>query len=200
MINTLPTKLRFPRPPWRIDQSIVDSPPPVRALDSYLEELRLWRSAVLEFISDPRPASEVGDLSERARVALGTFLAISWTEQMKHWSAQSPHNLVAFPANTLQALSDPTVNLMLEVLRWRAAVCDCLADTWDVIGDPYLDICECTAIGQFLRPATPKEICVFCLTEFTPEQLPPDHHECLLLGHVRAKWPPFPPTFAKGAE
>jgi hypothetical protein len=63
---------------------------------------------------------------------------------------------------------------MFEVLRWRAAVQDCLSDIWDVIGDPYLDFDECMAIGQFLQPAAPNEVCRFCLTEFAPEKSAPD--------------------------
>jgi hypothetical protein len=107
--------------------------------------------------SDLRPASELGGLSERARRAFVTFLARTWTEQMRQWSARSPYNLSAFPASSLEAESNATVDLMFEVLRWRAAVQDCLS-----------------AIGQFLQPAAPNEICRFCLTEFAPEKSAPD--------------------------
>jgi hypothetical protein len=201
-MHTLSAEFRFPKPRWRIDGSVIESPPPMRALAGYVEEVRLWRAAVLEFMgkSAGKPAHEAGGLSERARKALDTFLASDWTEQTTQWAAQSAYNLRPFPAGALEAGIESPLNLMLEVLRWRAAVSDCLSDIWDVIGDPYLDLDECMTIGQFLQPPVPKKICDYCLTEFPPESIRPDQHQCLLLRHVRAKWPSMPPAFASWAN
>src|SRR5688572_9528070 len=49
--NPLPKELRFPKPPWRIDQSLLDSAPAMHAVIGYLERVRAWHSAVLEFIA-----------------------------------------------------------------------------------------------------------------------------------------------------
>lgn len=200
-MHTLPPELRFPKPPWRIDGSVLELPPSGHAVAGYLQELRSWRSAVLELLgkSAGKPDSEAGGLSERARKALDTFLASTWTEQTTQWAVQSPYNLGPFPASAEEPGTDSPLNSILEVLRWRAGICDCLSDIWNVFGDPYLELDECMAIAQFLEPSASKKICGYCLTEFAPEKLHTDQHQCLLLRHVRAKWPPRPPAFARWA-
>ena len=201
MTSTMPEQFHFPQPPFRIDRSLADSPPSDVAVASYLHEIGLWRSAVLELTDDSvaTSASEVNWQSKRARDALATFLASSWSEQMTQWAVQTPYHLTAFPARALDARSGASMDALLEVLRWRAGVVDCLSDIWDVFGDPELDIEECSAIGQFLRPrgTGASGVCAFCLTEFGPDELHPGAHQCLLLAHVRAKWPPTPPSFAR---
>src|SRR5262245_48524551 len=113
-IHTLPAELRFPKPPWRIDESILDSPPPVHALARYLDQLRSWREAVLELIgkSAEKPTSEAGGLSERARETLDTFLASTWTEQTTERWVESPYNVSPFPMSVLRAGTDSPLNLM----------------------------------------------------------------------------------------
>src|SRR6266446_4324310 len=196
-MNALHTELRFPKPPFRIDRYLVELPPPDHALASYLDQIRVWRSTVLEFLdkSGGGPVPEVEGLARRARMTLATFLASSWTQGVTQNAAQSPYNTRAFPGTALEAVSHPNVDLVLAVLRWRAGVVDYLSDIWDVIGEPELDVDECGAIEQFLRPAYEERMCPFCLTEFPSDKLHPDQHGCLLLGHVRAKWPPMPPQF-----
>jgi hypothetical protein len=204
MMNTLPEHFCFPQPPFRIDRSLADAPPSDLAVASYLHEVALWRSAVLKLTdySSAGSASEADRLPKRARDALATFLASTWSEQMKQWAVQTPYNLTAFPAPALEAGRGATVDAVLDVLRWRAGVVDCLCDVSDVIGDPVLDTDECTAIEQFLHPrATGKGgVCAFCLTEFGPDELHPGAHECLVLAHVRSKWPPMPPSSARWAK
>ena len=46
----------------------------------------------------------------------------------------------------------------------------------------------------------PRPLCAFCLTEFAPSQMQVDQHQCLLLGHVRAKWPELPPYLKRRME
>ena len=198
----LNSELRFPKPPFRIDSSCLDLLPEEHAASSYLDQIRSWRSAVLAFIekSGGKLAPELGNLTERAQTALATFLASDWTPEMTAYAARSPYNISAFPASALQAVSNPTMESVSEVLRWRAGVVDYLSDVYDVIGEPLLDLDECIAMNQFLRPAGNEKLCLFCLTELTSEQLNSGQHDCMLISHVRAKWPPMPPSFARWAE
>jgi hypothetical protein len=200
--QALAADLRFPGPPFRIEPSVVEQPPPHQALSSYLDQIRLWRLAVLRFLdeSTAEPAPAVRGLSERARSALATFLASQWSRQTAEFAARSPYNLSPFPASALEAGSLPTVDAVLDVLRWRAGVLDMLSDIYDVIGESDLDLRECVAIGQFLRPRSDEQICDLCLTAFAPDQLHPDQHRCLLISHVRAKWPALPPSWRRWAE
>lgn len=82
--------LRFPKPPFRIDQSLLVSPPAGPAIATYLEQIRAWRSAVLEFLETIKlgTALDAQSLSTRAQSALATFLNISWSEQMSRYALQ----------------------------------------------------------------------------------------------------------------
>jgi len=73
----------------------------------------------------------------------------------------------------------------LDVLRWRAGIYDFLSDIWDVIGEPMLDMFECNAMAAFLVPVGARR-CIFCLAA------EPNHHPCVVLAHVRSKWPTLP--------
>ncbi len=201
-MGTLPASLHFPKPPFRIDRSFLESPPSVAVVGGYLESVRKWRSAVLAFIGEPGigPVPDMENLTERARDALFTFLACDWSRPTKGWAAQSPYNISAFPAHALPPSNAPTLELIREVLQWRAGVVDLLCDIWDVCGEPALDLAECWAIEQFLRPTCHERLCIFCLTEFEPKQSHPAQHGCLLTGHVRAKWPEFPPFIKRCIE
>ena len=198
-MHNLNSELRFPKPPFRIDPSPVDLLP--QAVSSYLDQVRSWRQAVVEFIggSSGKPAPETDGLTERAQKALATFLADRWTEGMTDYVSQSPYNISPFPASALEGASNPPMESVFEILQWRAAVVDYLSDVWDVIGDPFLDIDECGAIDKFLRPVSKVRLCSFCLTEFASGQLD-SGHDCMLTSHVRAKWPPMPPAFARWAK
>ena len=200
-MHNLNSELRFPKPPFRIDPSSVNLLSQSNSVSSYLDQIRLWRLAVLAFLDNPggKPAREAEAVTERAQQWLATFLASHWTQGMTNYATQSPYNLSPFPASALEAVSNPTMESVLEVLRWRAAVTDCLCDICDVIGEPDLDMDECYAIGKFLDPVGQEKLCIFCLTEFAPEQRHSDEHDCMLTSHVRAKWPPTPPAFARWA-
>lgn len=169
---------------------------PAQEVSAYLAQVRSWRLAVLEFIDGSSGKSLPGKdgLTERVRNVLATFLASAWTQQMTAYANKSPYNISAFPAETLEARVKPAVEAMFEVLRWRASVVDYLSDVWDVIGEPFLDIEECNTITEFLDPVGEAELCMFCL------QVVSGKHDCMLTSHVRAKWPPIPPNFAKWAK
>ena len=201
-MNELQNELRFPKPPFRLAQSVLDDPPPGEVLSNYLGEIRQWRSAVLAFLEEPevKRAATIEGLSERASEALATCLSSQWPENMSAWAKQSPYNLNAFPAPALEAVSPPCLALVLDVLRWRAGVMDMLSDIWDVIGEPWLDLAECMAMEQFLYPVGDRRCCAFCLTEFASDQMHADRHQCLLLGHVRAKWPAMPSWLKRRIE
>src|SRR6266516_6826885 len=98
-MNALQTELRFPKPPFRIDRYLVELPPPDHALASYLDQIRTWRSTVLEFLrkSGGGPVPEVECLTQRARMTLATFLASSWPEEVAQNAVQSPYNTRPFP-------------------------------------------------------------------------------------------------------
>src|SRR5438270_3365436 len=193
--------LHFPKPPFRIDQSLATSPPPGPAVATYLEQIRAWRSAVLQFLNTIKlgAALDTHGLSTRAQLALATFLEINWPEEMSRYAVHCPYNISACPARALERAGTPNLEDVMEVLRWRAAVVDYLGDIWDVMGDPFLDFNECGAIGQFLYPACAKNVCSFCLTEIATERLNVEDHNCFLLDHIRAKWPAPPPSFQRWA-
>ena len=199
-MHHLNSELRFPKPPFRSDPSAVDLLP--EAVSSYLDQIRSWRLAVLDFIdgSSGNPALESNCLTERAQKALATFLASRWTQGMTDYATQSPYNINPFPAHTLEAGANPTMESVFEVLRWRAGVVDYLSDVSFVLGEPFLEIDECCAIGDFLDPVGKEQLCCFCLTEFASEQLDSGGHDCMLTSHVRAKWPPMPPSLARWAK
>jgi hypothetical protein len=111
---------------------------------------------------------------------------------MTRYAIQSPYNLVPFPAAALESEPAPGAETVLQTLRWRAGTVDYLDDVWDVVNEPYLDLSECTALGRFLRRPSGEPVCHLCLTEFAENELHPDRHGCVLLRHVRAKWPAIP--------
>jgi hypothetical protein len=192
---SLPSEARFPKPPFRIDQSLVDSPPADQVISSYLEQITSWRTAVLEFLAGltPVPAHAEDGLSPRARAALSTFLQSSWEDRTTMAATNSPYNINAFPLKALESTSDVPVVLLMKALCWRAGFLDYLSDVWDVGGEPELDIFECEALALFLIPLDSDGMCVFCLSQCEADSAPIGQHKCLaiLIGHVRAKWPPF---------
>lgn len=73
-----------------------------------------------------------------------------------------------------------------DLLLWRASFVDWLADVWDVIGEPELEIGECQALERLLTPRAP-DLCPFCLTPLLPE-----HDPCPMLQRARGHWPTSP--------
>src|SRR5688500_1212753 len=100
--HTLPSKLRFPSPPFPIDGRFVDVTPD--DVSSYLDAIRSGRSDVPDFLNDAdgKYLEEFHYLSARAQQMLATFLAESWTSGMSKYAAQSPYNVRAFPYNVLE--------------------------------------------------------------------------------------------------
>ena len=148
-MNTLSPELHFPKPPFRIDRTCTEQPAPVLA--DYLGEIRSWRLRVLEFLAQPGGAADPKNkgLTERAKMALVTFLAGHWASGMAAYAAQSPYNISPFPTNAVEALASPTMEPVLEVLRWQAGVNDYLGDVCFVMGEPALELDECMALGEF---------------------------------------------------
>ncbi|HXJ61545.1 MAG TPA: hypothetical protein VNU68_33295 [Verrucomicrobiae bacterium] len=196
VFQTLYPQLVFPKPPFRIDESTWGSPTLDSAVPPYLRQITDWRAAVLEFVGPPgvrkEQASAIIGLTERAREALETFLSSSWSESMTEDATRSPYNLTCFPAAASETAPGPDRQTLLQILQWRAGIVDYLGDVWDVVGEPRLDLDECTAVELFLQCASPVPVCHLCLTEFTKAQVHPDAHGCLLLQNVRAKWPVVP--------
>jgi hypothetical protein len=190
-LPTLDPSLIFPRPPFRIEESLLESPTLDSAAAAYLQQIRDWRQTVLAFVCGPDPTAPHG-LSQRARRTLETFFALSWSDAMTRYAIQSPYNLMAFPTPALKSTPATNIQTVLQVLRWRAGVTDYLDDVWDVVNEPSLDMDECTAIDRFLGCASDEPVCHLCLTEFAKDRVHPDLHACLLLRHVRAKWPVIP--------
>jgi hypothetical protein len=184
--------LHFPIPPFQVDRLHIDTS--FEEIARYLARVRSWRAAVLGFISRPytEGLGETEGLTERARKALETFLASEWPKSMKNYAIQSPYNITSFPLSATEVAANSTVESVLEVIRWRAGVVDYLDDVWDVIGDPFLNLDECQALDRFLHPISAKQLCAFCLSELASGLLGPGGHDCLLVAHVRAKWPPIP--------
>ncbi len=193
--------LRFPKPPFRIDQSLATSPPPGAAIATYLEQIRAWRSAVLQFLNTTKLGGALHShgLSTGAESPLATFLDINWAEEMTRYARQSPCNITAFPARALECVGTPNLEDVMEVLRWRGAVKDYLA-FWDpldldAIGE-FLSP-ACGEIGHFLSPACAESVCDFCLTEIAPGTRNVYEHKCLILDHIRPNWPAPPPSFQR---
>jgi hypothetical protein len=191
---SLPSEARFPKPLFRIDQSLFDSPPPDQVISSYLEQIRSWRTAVLEFLSGltTAPAHEEDAPSPRARAAMAMHLQSSWDDRITMAATNSPYSIRPFPIKALQSTSNVTLGVLMEVLCWRAGFLDYVSDVWDVFGEPELDQYECGALESFLTPLDSKRLCTFCLTQFEVDKAHPDLHNCLLVGHVRSKWPGGP--------
>ena len=49
-MHNLNSELRFPKPPFRIDPSSVNLLSQSNSVSSYLDQIRLWRLAVLAFL------------------------------------------------------------------------------------------------------------------------------------------------------
>jgi hypothetical protein len=163
-----------------------------------LEKVRAWRLGVIEFLahSSDEPNLQAGGWSPRARSALRFFLSGDWSEEGERWAAAAPDNLSAFPVGLLISVPEAALNAVLEVFRWRAAVLDLLSDIWDVFDEPDLDLAECTAIEELLWPPELRDRCSYCLRRLEPQECDWHNDHCLLLAHVRARWPSTPPAFA----
>ena len=189
----LADQLCFPAPPARVDRTWKEAPfsPPIAI--EYLLEIHRWRSRLLEVLSSEAPAIEGPQgLTRRARAHLAVLLGTEWNVGTRKWVADSSYNLAPFPPIPSHGHVDEPMSAVMEVLRWRAAVADYLSDVWDVLGEPALGLEECNVMSAFLRPIRMEGRCVFCLSEFDVGRVAPDDHGCVMLSHVRAKWPPTP--------
>ena len=184
-------QLSFPAPPARIDRTWREAPFLPSVAIEYLAEIRRWRARLLEVLADERSAIEgTPGLTRRARTHLELLLATEWDSGTLKWAGGSAYNIGPFPTVPSLAHVDDPMFVVMEVLRWRAALADYLSDVWDVLGKPPLEQGECRAMAAFLQLARMEGRCVFCLSEFPAPRIAPEDHACVMLGHVRAKWPP----------
>jgi len=186
--KALPENLCFPVPPARIDGTLTEAPflPDVAA--EYLTEIQRWRDDVMASVTAGDPIIDrIENLTPRARSRLRTLLDTKWDVRTRGWAATSNYDLNPYPvARPLSQIFEP-MKAVLEVLHWRAAVVNYLTDVWDVLGKPELEMGECAAIGEFMRPARLAGRCVYCLTEFSFDHLDPEDHGCVMVGPVGAR-------------
>jgi len=193
MSRHLADDLYFPTPPARIDRSWQEAPLLPAVAAEYLSEIHRWRARLVAGLAGEGPAIAGPEgLTRRARSHLALLLGTEWDANILKWAAGSAYNIAPFPATAFHANVDDPMTSVMEVLRWRAAVADYLSDVWDVLGAPVLELGECRAMSSFLQPIRMEGRCVFCLSEFDPGRVAPEDHGCVMLSHVRAKWPPCP--------
>jgi len=186
--KALPDHLCFPVPPARIDRTLAEAPLVPDVAATYLAEIRRWRDAVVAAVAANDPTiANVENLTSRARSRLAILLDTSWDAPTRGWAAASNYDLAPFPAARPPSLVYEPMKAVLEVLHWRAAIVNYLTDVWDVLGKPELEMGECAAIGEFIRPASLAGRCVYCLTEFTFDHLDPEDHACVMAGLVGAR-------------
>jgi hypothetical protein len=94
----------------------------------------------------------------------------------------------AFRDRALPSLAGDPRMVYAALLHWRAALLDWVADVWDVIGEPALDVFECRELERLLQPRL-RGACMWCLTVHPPA---PAGHGCPVLDAARAHWPPSP--------
>lgn len=180
-----PAELRFPRPPFRIDASLSGTTPEVRG--DYLAHVQTWRHEVLRALQ-PFESCERFELSHWARATLLHFLRHDWNVPQHAAAMSLAYNIAPFPISAFDRDSEEAV---LDVLRWRAAARDYFDDVCDAM-PPCPDVMDCGRAATFLFPPDDTPLCIFCLTDFGEDEMPVDAHRCLILSHVRAKWPPMP--------
>ena len=73
---------------------------------------------------------------------------------MTQYAIQSPYNIAPFPAAVLEIAHAPSLDLVFEVLRWRAGLADYLSDIWDVIDE----LGQPLATGSKRRPLNSQSV------------------------------------------
>ena len=186
--KALPENLSFPVPPARIDRTLAEAPILPAVAAEYLAEIQRWRDDVVAAVGAGDPAIDcVENLTTRARSRLRALLDTRWDARTRGWAATSNYDLNPFPAARPPSQVYEPMKAVMEVLHWRAAIVNYLTDVWDVLGKPELDMGECAAIGEFMRPARLAGRCVYCLSEFNFDHLDPEDHGCLMVGNVSAR-------------
>jgi hypothetical protein len=184
-------QLRFPAPPARVDRSWKEAPFTRPIATEYLAEIRRWRARLLEVLAGNGSVIDgLPSFSDRARDHLILLLAGEWDAGTTRWARDSSYNIAPFPAVPPSGPVDDPMGMVMDVLRWRAAVADYLSDVWDVLGKPSLEFVECSAMRDLVQPVRMEGRCVFCLSEFGAKLVAPEDHGCVMLSHVRAKGPP----------
>jgi hypothetical protein len=186
----LPQELRFPKPSFRLNEPVEDTHFSARC-DDYLSQVFGWRNRVLDALQTSNVLTNQCGLADRARRAFIWFLGAEWSTKEQDWAARSPYSISRFPDEIRDHLGNGPASV-LHVLQWRAGLVDYLSDVWDVIGEPSLSLDECNALTRFLFPLDAKSMCWFCLADYDVDALNPEKHGCVILAHVRAKWPENP--------
>src|SRR4051794_5960510 len=93
-LRTLHPELVFPSPPFRIEEAMFQAPTLNSDALMYLQQIRNWRTAVLEFLgrSDQVTENASAGFSKRAQEALKNFLASSWSSDFTQYAHASPYN------------------------------------------------------------------------------------------------------------
>src|SRR6185436_20352231 len=121
-LNAIPDELRFPKPPFRIEQSVIESPPIDDVIANYLKEIRLWRTRILQFLAEAgEPTPEIPGLTKWSRTKLTHFLASEWNPEARAQAASSVFNLSAFPVSAVEPGRQPTIASVMHALQWRSA-------------------------------------------------------------------------------
>ena len=180
--HQLPDGFCFPTPPGRIDHDLRQTPIRSPVAVNYLTEIQRWRDTVATAI-DPRDPAIAGlpHFTPRARARLAMLLSTEWDVQTRLWAVG--HGLAPFPADLLYR--GHPMETLLEALYWRAAVVLYLTGAWDALDKPELKMQECAAIGMFMRPVRLEGLCVYCLTEYGPNHLAPEDHDCIMALHIQ---------------
>lgn len=181
-----PDNLFFPIPPARIDRTLERHPLQPAVAATYLEEILRWRDAVVTAVAEgDRSVDLIENLTARARSRLMVLMATRWDARALGWAAASAYHLTPFPVSGPVSEVERPMEAVMDVLYWRVAVLNYLTDVWDTLSKPELDMGECVAIGEFMRPARLEERCVYCLTEFDFDRLDPEAHGCVMTGLAR---------------
>ena len=164
MDTSIPDHWRFPKPPFRIDDSL-GSAHSVATCREYLQLIARWRDRVVEVLRSSEVPSTFPGFSPRASDALLFFLAPQWTPERDFLTKVRPHEAIRlFPA------IDPNTDTnaftsVLEVLQWRASLVHYLIGNWGstvlIIDeeDPEFDFHEAGAMAFFLSPVSAEHLC-----------------------------------------
>jgi hypothetical protein len=116
----------------------------------FVERVTRWHAAARRWLEDGAPAAPISaQMRSLLRAALGD-------------PGAAPDTLAL--TRPLRVAPFPTEVSVLAILLWRARLVYFLADVWDVIGPPLLEMEESEwVIQELLTPPSNVELCLDCL-------------------------------------